>query len=106
MTRVGDIMRTMDYGTAPEADAPVRQWLSGRQPFGHFIGGRFVPSADGASFEVVAPADGTTLARVAQGGAADVDAAVAAARRAGRRWSALPGNARARYLYALARLLQ
>ena len=41
-----------------------------------------------------------------QGGEADVDAAVAAARKALPAWSALPGDARARHLYALARHVQ
>ncbi len=97
----------MDYGVAPEGNEHVVKWLDGHQhSFKHFIDGQFVPSADGAQFEVLAPATGEKLAMVAQGGKAEVDAAVAAARRAYKSWSALPGNARARYLYALARLLQ
>ncbi len=97
----------MDYGVAPEGNEHVLKWLDGHQhSFKHFIDGQFVPSADGAQFEVLAPATGEKLAMVAQGGKTEVDAAVAAARRAYKSWSALPGNARARYLYALARLLQ
>jgi aldehyde dehydrogenase (NAD+) len=46
------------------------------------------------------------LARVSQGTKADVDAAVAAARRALPAWRGLTGHARARYLYALAREVQ
>ncbi|MGH7700066.1 MAG: aldehyde dehydrogenase family protein, partial [Gemmatimonadales bacterium] len=45
-------------------------------------------------------------ARVAQGGAADVDRAVRAARAAFPGWAGLSGHARARYLYALAREVQ
>ena len=97
----------MDYGVAPEANDQVLAWLEAKQrQFRHFINGEFVASTDGSQFEVIAPASGEKLAAVAQGGKPDVDAAVSAARGAFKRWSALPGNARARYLYALARLLQ
>ena len=44
--------------------------------------------------------------RIAQAGAADVDAAVKAARKAQGPWARLPGHARAKYLYAIARLIQ
>ncbi|MBL8310360.1 MAG: aldehyde dehydrogenase family protein [Burkholderiales bacterium] len=97
----------MDYGPSPEANDHVLTWLAhGKRQFGHFIGGRFVPPSSGEHFTVTAPANGVRLAAVAQGNSKDVATAVAAARRAGKRWAALSGNARARYLYALARLLQ
>ena len=47
-----------------------------------FVGGRFVEARDGARFATHEPAAGTVLAEVAQAGAADLDAAAAAARRA------------------------
>ena len=47
-----------------------------------FIGGAWVAARDGATFETVHPATGEPLAAVAEAGVADVDAAVAAARRA------------------------
>jgi acyl-CoA reductase-like NAD-dependent aldehyde dehydrogenase len=47
-----------------------------------FIGGGFVDSASGETFETLDPSDGTTLARVALGGAEDMSRAVAAARAA------------------------
>ena len=107
MSRITEILNTMDYGVAPEGNEHVLKWLESHQhSFKHFIDGQFAASADGAKFEVLAPATGEKLAMVAQGGKPEVDAAVAAARRAYPGWSALPGNARARYLYALARLLQ
>ena len=46
------------------------------------IGGAPVSAADGGTFDVVSPVDGTVIARVAKGGAEDVDRAVAAAQRA------------------------
>jgi aldehyde dehydrogenase (NAD+) len=54
----------------------------------------------------VNPATTEVLARVAQGGAADVDAAVRAARAALPGWAGLSDHARARHLYALARAVQ
>ncbi len=100
------IYEAMDYGPAPEGDAPVRAWLAGHGGrFGHFIGGAWT-STEGEAFPVVEPATGRLLAHVAQGSAAHVDAAVAAARAALPVWRALDDHARARHLYALARLVQ
>lgn len=107
MVHVKDILISMDYGPAPEANDHVKAWLTTHEAgFGHFIDGAFVPSTGGTLFEVRDPARDTLLARVADGTAADVDAAVAAARRAFAGWSALPGHERAKHLYALARLVQ
>ncbi|HPD94011.1 MAG TPA: aldehyde dehydrogenase family protein [Pararhodobacter sp.] len=49
---------------------------------GLFIGGRWVAAANGAVLPVTSPIDGQRLTTIADAGAADVDAAVAAARRA------------------------
>ena len=67
---------------------------------------RSLAPKDGSFFDVSNPANGTKLARVAQGSAADVDAAVKAARKAFPSWSKLPGHVRATHLYAIARLIQ
>ena len=97
----------MSYGPAPEADTEARQWLARHKgEFGHFINGAFVPSASGKTFETNEPATGKLLAKIALGGAKDVDDAVAAARKAQGAWAKLPGHARARHLYALARMIQ
>ncbi len=55
----------------------------------HFIDGRYVDSIGGGRFTVVNPATGGPLCEVSAGGAADIDAAVASARRAfaSRVWS-------------------
>ncbi|MBI4260864.1 MAG: aldehyde dehydrogenase [Actinobacteria bacterium] len=47
-----------------------------------FIGGEFVDSASGRTFDVVTPRDGSHIAHVAEAGAEDVHRAVAAARKA------------------------
>ena len=81
MTTVRDIFETMEYGPAPESDAEARKWLSSHEGvFGHFIDGTW--SKAGKTFEVIDPSTAAVLARVSQGTKADVDAAVAAARRA------------------------
>src|SRR5881296_2505280 len=107
MTTVSEIFETMAYGPAPESDKPALEWLDqhGRD-FGLFVGGRWIKSKSGDGFDVINPATTARLARVTQAGEADVDAAVAAARKAFPDWSALSGHARARHLYALARAVQ
>ena len=104
---VAEYFSSMEYGPAPEDDQPARAWLAAHEGrFGHFIGGDWRAPSAGEAFDVLAPASGETLARVAQGDAADVDAAVAAARAAQPAWLALGGAGRARHLYALARMVQ
>ncbi len=105
MGKITDILRTMEYGPSPESDEHVRAWLaSHKDGFGHFIGGRFLAPA--ALFDVNNPATGERIARVSQGTAGDIDAAVASARKAFPKWAALSGDERARYIYALARHVQ
>ena len=107
MPSVKDILDSMDYGTAPEGNAQVLEWLKAHEKgFGHFINGAFVKPSDGKRFAVSNPATGAILAQVAQGSNKDVDAAVKAARKAFGPWSKLSGHQRARHLYALARLIQ
>lgn len=97
----------MSYGPALEADTEARDWLKRHEgSFGHFINGEFVLSESGRSFETYEPANGKLLAKLAIGTKADVDLAVAAAKKAQGPWAKLPGHARARHLYALARLIQ
>jgi aldehyde dehydrogenase (NAD+) len=97
----------LEFGPAPESDAPARAWLAKHDGvFDHYIGGRFTAPDSGERFESVDPSTGGLLGRVAQGSAADIDAAVRAARDAYPAWAALVPHARARYLYALARTVQ
>jgi aldehyde dehydrogenase (NAD+) len=108
MATIAKLFETMEYGPAPESDAPALEWLKqhdhGR--FGHFINGRWVAPSEGQYFETINPATKAVLARVAQGSNADMDAAVAAANAAAPVWSGLTPHARARFLYALAREVQ
>ena len=104
---VKDIFETMDYGPAPESADAANDWLTRHKNcLELFIGGKFVKAKAGEYFDTLSPANKEVLASVAQAGEKDVDAAVAAARKAFPAWSGLSGHARARYLYALARQLQ
>ncbi|MFP5502491.1 MAG: aldehyde dehydrogenase family protein [Candidatus Sericytochromatia bacterium] len=104
---VEEIFKTMTYGPAPEADNKAHEWLKAHQgQFELYYGGAWTKPQDGGQFEVVNPANGEKLATLSQAGAKDVDAAVASAREAFKSWSQMPGHARARYLYAIAREVQ
>jgi aldehyde dehydrogenase (NAD+) len=98
---------SMEYGPAPEDSKAALTWLERHASrFQHFIGGAWHPPAAGGYFDSIDPSNGEKLASVAQGSAADVDAAVKTARAASVGWQALTPHARARYLYAIARLVQ
>ncbi len=102
---VKEIFETMDYGPAPEGAAEALAWLVDQgDKFGHFIDGAF--TKPGKGFESRNPATGEVLATLTQAKQTEVDAAVAAARSAQPKWEKLGGPGRARYLYAIARLLQ
>ncbi len=103
---VMDIFETMAYGPAPESTSTALAWIEERQPFGLFINNQWVKPVSGQYLESINPATGKALAQVASANSTDVDIAVAAARKAFGSWSKLPGHARARYLYAIARQVQ
>jgi len=97
----------MEYGPAPEDPKDALAWLDRHsRRFEHFIDGAWRQPAGGAYFDTHDPSNGEKLAAVSQGNAADIDAAVHAARAASLKWQALKPHVRARYLYALARLVQ
>jgi aldehyde dehydrogenase (NAD+) len=97
----------MEYGAAPEDPREAAQWLDRHhRRFEAYIDGAWVKPSGGEYFETSDPSSGDALAQVAVANAADVDAAVAAARKALPAWQALSGHQRARYLYAMARQVQ
>jgi len=102
---VRDIFNDMSYGPAPESSAEALAWIAEQgAAFGHWIDGASTQPT--ATFETRNPATGAVLAQISQGSSGDIDAAVAAAKRAQPKWARLPGHARAKALYALARLMQ
>src|SRR6516164_11695694 len=72
------------------------------------IDGRLVPAKSGAVAPVVSPRDGACLAEVGDGGPADTDGAVAAARRAfeDSNWSRLAPAQRKAVLHRLADIIE
>jgi betaine-aldehyde dehydrogenase len=74
----------------------------GFAPKGLYIGGEWQESADGKSFGTINPSNGTNLGEVPLAGKADVDRAVAAAKKAFAGWSKTPIPERAALLEALA----
>ncbi|HEU0256591.1 MAG TPA: aldehyde dehydrogenase family protein [Microbacteriaceae bacterium] len=91
-----------DYAPAPQA----RSLVTLRDEYGLFVDGRFV-RGHGTPIEAIAPASGERLATVTTASPADIDLAVAAARRAYEGvWSSMTGSRRGRYLYRIARIVQ
>ncbi|MEQ1956464.1 aldehyde dehydrogenase family protein [Mesorhizobium yinganensis] len=97
----------MNYGPAPEARSEADAWLAGRDfSKALYIGGEWKAAASGKTFEVHEPSSTKLLAKVSDAGAADIDAAVAAAAKALPKWSAQSGYSRAKILYAIGRAMQ
>ena len=73
-----------------------------------FVAGRYCHARDGRTFDCLSPVDGRLLGKVAWCGAADVDAAVQAARQAFERedWAGLPPRERKARLLRLAGLIE
>ena len=71
-------------------------------PDQQYIDGRWQPAADGATIPVINPTTEEVIAHVAAGGAAEVDRAVAAAKRASWSWRRTTGTERAPFLRAIA----
>lgn len=93
----------LEYAPAPES----RSVVALRESYGLFIDGEFAPAASGEELASVNPADESALARVAVAGEADVERAVAAARRAQRQvWGPMRGAERGKYLFRIARIVQ
>ena len=104
---IAEKFASMEYGPAPEDPKEALTWLDRHQRrFGLFIDGAWREPAAAEYFDTFDPSTGEKLATVAQGGPADIDAAVKASRHAAPKWRALTPHVRARYLYALARLVQ
>jgi acyl-CoA reductase-like NAD-dependent aldehyde dehydrogenase len=100
-------MTTISADALPDAlGAPAREFISRSHRL--LIGGEQVEAADGRTFQTVDPATGRDIAEIAQGGAEDVDRAVAAAREAFANgpWGSMPAAGRERLMHALADALE
>ncbi len=95
-------MGFLDYAPAPESTSV----LNLQKDYGLFIGGEFV-EGHGSAFATVSPSTEEVIATVAEATEADVDKAVAAARKAyDKTWSRMSGSERGKYLFRIARILQ
>jgi malonate-semialdehyde dehydrogenase (acetylating)/methylmalonate-semialdehyde dehydrogenase len=72
----------------------------------HFIGGKTVPGASGQFGDVFDPNTGKVQAKVALANAAELDAAVADAKRVQPAWAAMNPQRRARVMFQFKRLLE
>ena len=105
MSTIEEILTTMDYGKAPEDPSAAQAWLDAHPRLEHFINGAF--RGDKSEALVVSnPSNGAKLCEALVASNTVVDEAVKAARKAQPKWAALSGHQRAKYLYAIARLLQ
>ena len=79
--------------------------LTGTKTFLNYIGGEWVDSASGDTFESFNPASGDTIGTFPRSTAEDVDRAVAAAKAAYEDWRLVPAPKRGEILYRFANLL-
>ncbi|MDT4978026.1 MAG: aldehyde dehydrogenase [Pseudonocardiales bacterium] len=93
---------SFEYAPAPESRDIARL----KPSYQIFVDGKF-RDGSGDAVKTINPADEQPLAEVAEAGPADVNDAVAAARRAfDGPWSKMPGKERGKYLFRIARAIQ
>ena len=95
-------MSIFDYAPAPESRDIARL----KPSYQIFVDGAF-RDGSGEAIKTINPADETPLAEVTEAGPADVEDAIAAARRAfDGPWGSMPGRERGKYLFRIARAIQ
>ena len=75
-------------------------------PILNFIDGQFVAPIEGAYLDNYCPRDGLVMGKIPDSSAADIDAAVAAAKRAFPKWKKLTRSERSDFLYRIADLIE
>ncbi|MCH7524289.1 MAG: aldehyde dehydrogenase family protein [Bacteroidetes bacterium] len=97
----------MEYGPAPEDASEAIQFLKKHNnKFNLFINGKWVTPSSGEYYDSINPSTKEKLAQISEANDADVNKAVAAAKKALPKWVSIGAHQRARYLYALARQIQ
>jgi hypothetical protein len=97
--------RPMSAPQAPALSRATADFLARKH--GHFIGGRWTPSASGETFRIFDPATGADIGECAAGDATEIDAAVRAARAAFEGpWSRFTAAQRGAVLWKIAELVQ
>ena len=98
-----DFSSDWDLAPAPESTSHFKL----KDTYDLFINGKFAAPKSGKYFDTINPATEKVLAKVAEAGEADIDAAVKAARKAyDTVWSKLSGKERGKYIYRIARIIQ
>ena len=92
---------TASFGDNRVRLAPQLRRLA-REGIGHFIDGRSVAAQSGQTFETHSPVDGTHIAQIARGCAADIDAAAQSSAKAFRAWRDRAPDKRRAVLHAVA----
>ena len=93
------------YGPSPESTEKAFTWLAkSKNNFGHFINGKFTTPKN--IFKTLNPATGKVLARLSSATEEDVKKAVKSGKSAFKTWKNISSFQRAKYIYALARLIQ
>jgi aldehyde dehydrogenase (NAD+) len=94
---------TWQYAPAPES----KNAASIKSQYDLFINGEWVKPSGNKYFDTINPATEEKLSAVAEANAADVDKAVAAARKAYEKvWKKMPAKERAKYIFRIARMVQ
>jgi aldehyde dehydrogenase (NAD+) len=110
VVRRADVRPGLEFGSAWDyAPAPETVKVAIAERYGLFINGAFVEPkgrGKGGTLATINPANEKKLCDVALGTAADVDAAVKAARAAFPKWSKLSGKERGKFLFRIARRIQ
>ena len=107
MSKIIKNFKNISYGPAPEDSKDVMSWINSMNNPNHlFINGSWVKSKSSKKIQVINPATNKKLTSLSLANKADVNAAVGAAKKAYTSWSKTSSNTRAKYLYALARLIQ
>jgi len=88
---------TIDWQLAPAPESADHVKISSQYEL--FINGKWQKPKSGKYFDTINPANEQKLARIAEAGEADVDAAVKAARKAyDTVWSKMPASERGKYI--------
>ena len=77
-----------------------------KSEYGNYIGGKFVPAADGHTFDVVTPIDGSVITKVPRSNAKDVNAAIDAAHAAFSTWKNSSVTERSNMLLKIADIVE
>lgn len=94
---------TWQYAPAPESKSAATI----KSQYDLFINGEWVKPSGNKYFDTINPATEEKLSEVAEANVADVDKAVAAARKAyDRVWKKMPAKERAKYIFRIARMVQ